>query len=179
MTTPNQTPFYMSWIADEFGKYGDPYYLSSYYAGGGLVPAGSVSANGAIPASGSISLWHFMGATRAPTITFGRSAFTPRAYGYDAGTIAAPFGALNPTAAWPFPGGWVSQFCWQSSKVFLSVEGNFPNSGWSVVDMPGLGGYGRASAESYTSGGGRTTWRWATGANAFGNTGGTSPVIFT
>lgn len=49
-------------IATEFGGT-VPHSLSEYYAGGGLVPAGTSGTNGAVPSSGAISLSNFYGTT--------------------------------------------------------------------------------------------------------------------
>lgn len=47
-------------VATEFGG-ATPHSLSEYYAGGGLVPAGTSGTNGAVPSSGQIALSNFYG----------------------------------------------------------------------------------------------------------------------
>lgn len=62
----------LSQIAAEFGGT-TPHSLSEYYAGGGLVPAGTSGTNGAVPSSGAISFSQFFGTT---AILVGQQAWT-------------------------------------------------------------------------------------------------------
>jgi hypothetical protein len=60
MTLPTSGPLSLSDIQTEFGG-SNPISLSEYYAGGGLVPAGTSGTYGAVPSSGAISLQNFYG----------------------------------------------------------------------------------------------------------------------
>ena len=50
----------LSDIQTEFGG-ANPIGLNEYYAGGSYVPTGTTGTNGAVPSSGTISLWNFYG----------------------------------------------------------------------------------------------------------------------
>ena len=66
MTTPsNGSSISWSQIQTEFGG-ANPISLSEYYAGAGLVPAGTAGQNGAIASSGTISAFMFFGASAIP-----------------------------------------------------------------------------------------------------------------
>lgn len=60
MTLPSSGPLSMNDIAGEFGG-STPHALNEYYAGGGLVPAGTSGTYGAVPSSGTISIQNFYG----------------------------------------------------------------------------------------------------------------------
>ena len=60
MTLPTSGALSLSDIQGEFGG-SNPISLSEYYAGGGLVPAGTTGTNGAVPSSGAISIANFYG----------------------------------------------------------------------------------------------------------------------
>jgi len=62
MTTPTSGEIALTHLQTEFGG-SNPISMSEYYAGGGYTPAGASGSNGAIPSSGTISLWNFYGAT--------------------------------------------------------------------------------------------------------------------
>jgi hypothetical protein len=62
MTLPTSGPLSLSDIQGEFGGT-NPISLSEYYAGGGLVPAGTTGTYGAVPSSGAISIQNFYGTT--------------------------------------------------------------------------------------------------------------------
>jgi hypothetical protein len=66
MTLPASGPLTFSDIQTEFGGT-NPIALGEYYAGGGLVPAGTSGTYGAVPSSGALSVQNFYGTT----------AFTP------------------------------------------------------------------------------------------------------
>ena len=51
-------------IQTEFGG-SNPISLSEYYASGSYVPTGTSGTNGAVPTSGTISLWNFYGTSAA------------------------------------------------------------------------------------------------------------------
>ena len=60
MTTPSSGAISFQDLATEFGD-SSPYSLSEYYAGGGLVPAGTSGTNGSVPSSGAISMQSLYG----------------------------------------------------------------------------------------------------------------------
>ena len=60
MAIPASGPLTMTTIQTEFGG-SNPISLSEYYAGGGLVPAGTTGTYGAVPSSGTISIQKFYG----------------------------------------------------------------------------------------------------------------------
>lgn len=60
MPLPSSGPLSLTDIQTEFGG-SNPIGLNEYYAGGGLVPAGTTGTNGAVPSSGTISIFNFYG----------------------------------------------------------------------------------------------------------------------
>jgi hypothetical protein len=62
MTIPSSGPVTFTDIQTEFGGT-NPIALNEYYAGGGLVPAGTTGTYGAVPSSGQISVQNFYGTT--------------------------------------------------------------------------------------------------------------------
>lgn len=62
MAIPASGPLSLSDIQTEFGGT-NPISLNEYYAGGGLVPAGTTGTYGAVPSSGAISIQNFYGTT--------------------------------------------------------------------------------------------------------------------
>jgi hypothetical protein len=60
MPLPSSGPLTLANIQTEFGG-SNPISLSEYYAGGGLVPAGTSGTYGAVPSSGTISIRNFYG----------------------------------------------------------------------------------------------------------------------
>ena len=60
MPLPTSGPLTLADIQTEFGG-SNPISLSEYYAGGAYVPAGTSGTNGAVPSSGTISVWNFYG----------------------------------------------------------------------------------------------------------------------
>jgi hypothetical protein len=60
MALPTSGPLTLANIQTEFGGT-NPISLSEYYAGGGLVPAGTSGTYGAVPSSGTISIQNFYG----------------------------------------------------------------------------------------------------------------------
>jgi hypothetical protein len=63
MALPTSGPISLSDIQAEFGGT-NPISLSEYYAGGSFVPAGTSGTNGAVPSSGTISLFNFYGTSK-------------------------------------------------------------------------------------------------------------------
>ena len=62
MPLPSSGPLTFTDIQTEFGG-SNPIGLNEYYAGGGLVPAGTSGTYGAVPSSGTISVQNFYGTT--------------------------------------------------------------------------------------------------------------------
>jgi len=60
MTIPSSGPLTFSDIQTEFGG-SNPIGINEYYAGGGLVPAGTTGTYGAVPSSGALSVQNFYG----------------------------------------------------------------------------------------------------------------------
>jgi len=60
MPLPSSGPLSLTDIQTEFGG-SNPIGLNEYYAGGGLVPAGTTGTNGAVPSSGQIAISNFYG----------------------------------------------------------------------------------------------------------------------
>lgn len=69
MALPSSGPLSLNDIATEFGG-STPHSLSEYYAGGGLVPAGTSGTYGAVPSSGTISIQNFYGTSNITQVTF-------------------------------------------------------------------------------------------------------------
>ena len=87
MTLPSSGPLSLSAIQGEFGG-ANPISLSEYYAGGGLVPAGTTSpVAGPVPSSGTISIYNF----------YGTSNFVPHTDTYysGSGNAVVPGGAVQ------------------------------------------------------------------------------------
>lgn len=90
MPLPACGPLSLNQIQTEFGG-SNPISLSEYYAGGGLVPAGTSGTYGAVPSSGTISIRNFYGTS---AIVQGQVAYTtPGAY-----TWVAPAGVTSVSA---------------------------------------------------------------------------------
>ena len=64
MALPTSGPLSLQEIAGAFGG-AIPVSLSQYYAGGGLVPAGTTGTNGPVPSSGPISISNFYGTSNS------------------------------------------------------------------------------------------------------------------
>ena len=60
MTLPSSGPLALTDIQTEFGG-SNPIGMNEYYAGGGLVPAGTTGTYGAVPSSGALSVQNFYG----------------------------------------------------------------------------------------------------------------------
>lgn len=73
MALPSSGPLSLNDIQTEFGGT-NPIGLNEYYAGGGLVPAGTSGTNGPVPSSGAISIFNFYGTTAVQP--FGDAQYT-------------------------------------------------------------------------------------------------------
>lgn len=88
MTLQSSGAISLSQIQTEFGG-SNPVSMSEYYAGGANVPGSTSGVNGAVPASGTISMSKFFGTVKtAFTPTGGTSAGSPQSLS-DFGTYAA------------------------------------------------------------------------------------------
>ena len=100
MPIPASGPLSLQNIQTEFGG-AIPIGLSEYYAGGGLVPAGTTGTFGAVPSSGAISVRNFYGTSNGIILITGFANLTFQWYGYS--TVAtvqgggSPIGSLSPT----------------------------------------------------------------------------------
>lgn len=63
MALPTSGTLTLAQIQTEFGG-SNPISLSEYYAGGANVPSGTSGTNGAVPSSGTISVWNFYGTAK-------------------------------------------------------------------------------------------------------------------
>jgi hypothetical protein len=90
MTIPSSGPVTFTDIQTEFGGT-NPIALNEYYAGGGLVPAGTTGTYGAVPSSGQISVQNFYGTT-AYTPIYVEEVFSSWLYAGNGSTQAIPNG---------------------------------------------------------------------------------------
>jgi hypothetical protein len=81
MALPSSGPLTLANIQTEFGG-SNPISLNEYYAGGGLVPAGTSGTYGAVPSSGTISIRNFYGTSNIVI-----QLTTPRTISYTSGGI--------------------------------------------------------------------------------------------
>lgn len=99
MTLPSSGALTLADIQGEFGG-SNPISLSEYYAGGGLVPAGTTGTYGAVPSSGTISVANFYGTSNQLPLRWGDTGSTYHApiavyggtYGTEQATITATTG---------------------------------------------------------------------------------------
>lgn len=190
MPLPSSGPLTLANIQTEFGG-SNPISLSEYYAGGGLVPAGTSGTYGAVPSSGTISIRNFYGTSNfldQQTVTtggYGPDPFDPeveavRGYAYGSygscvdGTTNLYSGALIVRLEWRGSGG----------IYVFNVNGSQPNSGWTTLTIVGNGitrVLPRASASFYQSV--STSWAWSAAddylSQAFGDIGATAVCTFT
>lgn len=138
-------------IATEFGGTA-PHGLTEYYA-----------AAAGIPASGEISIQDFYGASAITNwtsdITKGQQTaqyVTWRGY-----SSTLPIGSITDNTVDNLGGATVRQVAsLNNSTLFLEINGNIPNSGWTSIDM-GPYNFTRASAGyNYNSSNNYTQWSW-------------------
>jgi hypothetical protein len=173
MALPTTGPLGLQAIQTEFGGV-NPIGLNEYYAGGGLVPAGTSGTNGAVPSSGAISIQSFYGsqmiyasggtvtASGGYTIhTFNTSGtFTINGSGKTIEVLIVAGGSGgNPNSgldSWQGGGG-AGGLLTRSSVitqgaygVVIGAAGTRANGGNSTFD--GMTAFGGGSSRSYTSG---------------------------
>lgn len=178
MPLPACGPLSLNQIQTEFGG-SNPISLSEYYAGGGLVPAGTTGTYGAVPSSGAISIRNFYGTS---AIVTGQVAYTtPGTY-----TWVAPSGVTSvSTVAVGGGGGSVSYLLSGGGGGGLGWKNNIsvtPGTGYSVV--VGGGGIGQVANATNNGGdssafssvvvgrGGKGSWGGRTGGTYVGDGGG-------
>lgn len=154
MTLPTSGPLTLADIQTEFGG-SNPISLSEYYAGGAYVPAGTSGTNGAVPSSGTISIWNFYGTSAAletHTMTIGSSGSV---WGFQSGS----FGSLSPTTSSIYGGATVNRISASAfNNTFFGITGTVSNSGWSTIIINGTS-FTRTAA-SFSTGGGVSLWTW-------------------
>lgn len=164
MTTPNVHPFYMSWIRDEFGgtEWGNPMWLSWYYAGGSWVPAGTTGVYGAIPSSGYTTVDHYRNASKYiynGNLNAGQNG-TYRGFWND-----LSMGSLSPTA---LAGTDIRACMWSTdgSTFHLFLWGNIGNAGFNEIIVNGSYVLSRGSGYFSIYAGG-SAWSWGGVGNPF------------
>mgnify|MGYP003648469119 CR=1 FL=1 len=181
MTLPTTGPLSLSQIQTEFGG-ANPISLSEYYAGGAYVPSGTSGTNGAVPSSGTISIWNFYGTsnviTETQTVTVGSFIFKGSSnYGFQDGL----YGSISDGTFGFISNAPIIYFSWSNSnQLFFRLSGNRANSGWTKVTISGVDFTRAAATYSYNAGSNYSQWLWSTGTNVFGTTtGATKPCVFT
>lgn len=96
MTLPSSGPLSLADIRGEFGG-GTPISINSYYAGGGLVPPGTVGSAGPVPSSGTIDINVFHGTSKF--VGYTHQYFT------GSGNEPIPVGSVSVTIHVEGPGG--------------------------------------------------------------------------
>lgn len=102
MALPSSGPLSLTDIQTEFGGT-NPIGLSEYYAGGGLVPAGTTGTYGAVPSSGTISIQNFYGTANYYTINN-----SLRLRGSATGYLSRTPGSASSTTTWTWSA-WVKR----------------------------------------------------------------------
>lgn len=143
MTLPSSGALSLADIQGEFGG-ANPISLSEYYAGGGLVPAGTTGTYGAVPSSGAISIQNFYGTSNA--FTFYISGDTANA---DLRTLAINAGWNQNAPLTAVVNSGVYVYATNTSTPALTINGSFPNgiilsNDGFIVGMGGAGGTGAA-----------------------------------
>ena len=146
-------------LADIQGEFGgsNPASLSEYYAGGGLVPAGTTGTYGAVPSSGLITIQNFYGTSAA--FTFGINSSTTNA---NLRTLAINAGWNQSLPLVAVISNSVYITSTSTGTPALTVNGSFPggvtltNNGF-IIGKGGNGGRGWGLDDvSYPGGGGGT-----------------------
>jgi hypothetical protein len=141
MALPSSGALSLADIQGEFGG-ANPISLSEYYAGGGLVPAGTSGTYGAVPSSGTISIQNFYGTSNA--FTFGINSSITNA---NLRTLAVNAGWNQSVPLVAVIGSGVYITSTSTGTPALTVNGSFPggvtltNNG-AIVGMGGNGGRG-------------------------------------
>lgn len=107
MALPSSGPLTLANIQTEFGG-SNPISLNEYYAGGGLVPAGTTGTYGAVPSSGTISIQNFYGTSNIVIVLNNQTI------------VDATGGARNATAGYRLTSGGQAQS--QVNATFTTLE---------------------------------------------------------
>ena len=146
MAIPSSGPITLTDIQTEFGGT-NPIGLSEYYAGGGLVPTGTIGTYGAVPSSGAIALRNFYGASNL--FTFSLTSGTDLNLRTQA--LAAGWNGTASLLA-TIPAGNLIQA--SSTGVYaLTINGSFP-AGVTLVNngtIEGRGGDGGTGGAAFNS----------------------------
>lgn len=188
MPLPSSGPLTLANIQTEFGG-SNPISLSEYYAGGGLVPAGTSGTYGAVPSSGTISIRNFYGTSNfldQQTITtggYGPDPFDPEVEAVR-GYIQGSYGSCVDGTSNIYSGATIAQFLWRGSAGYVfNVNGSFANSGWTTLTIVGNGTRVLTRASAFFVRSVSTSWTWSTAddylSQAFGDIGATAVCTFT
>jgi len=131
MAIPSSGPLSFTTIQTEFGG-SNPIGLNEYYAGGGLVPAGTTGTYGAVPSSGALSVQNFYGTTAE---IVGQAEYTWGANSDASYTWVAPAGVT-------------------SVSVLVIAYGGWGQEAFSYRNCCGCGPYGPVYYVAGTGGGG-------------------------
>jgi len=151
--------------------------LSSLYAGGSIIAAGSGGYSGAIPSSGTISLNNFKGHSKPPSILDTQTVIigSRNDYGYVStgykGT-GVTTGSITDGTSNLYSGAAINDLYHQttSSRIYFRVAGSRANSGWTTMKINGVS-FARTSA-SYLANSSATVWQWnSISSNPFGSSG--------
>ena len=174
MTIPTGT-LSINDIRTEYGLSGT-LALSSLYAGGSIIAAGSGGYSGAIPSSGTISLNNFKGHSAPPsildtqTVIIGsRNDFGYVSTGYKGTGVTT--GSITDGTSNVYSGAAINDLYHQttSNKIYFRLAGSRANSGWTTMKINGIS-FARTSA-SYSAAS-QTTWQWSSiSSSPFGSSG--------
>ena len=143
MTLPSSGPLSFSQIQGEFGG-SNPISLSEYYAGGGLVPAGTTGTNGAVPSFGTISVSKFYGTSNIVIALTDENVFvfTGGGTSANAGYLLTSGGLVYTREQSTYTN--VGQWCTPTSaapnyEVLITVTGGVTPTGSPVGSWTSLG----------------------------------------
>lgn len=139
MAIPSSGPITLANIQTEFGG-SNPISLGEYYAGGGLVPAGTTGTYGAVPSSGAISIRNFYGTSNIPALSVtGGSSSSGYASRVNAGSETVSTSTVSVSASGGVP---AYSYLWQyvSGETFSVSNSTSATTGFAktlTVDFPG------------------------------------------
>ena len=140
MAIPSSGAISLQTIATEFGG-STPHSLSEYYAGGGLVPAGTSGTYGAVPSSGAISIQNFYGTSNISYMAAtGGTITTSGSYKIHTFTGNGTFTVTSAGSGQAEAG----------QVEYLIIAGG-ASGGWDLGGGGGAGGYRTATASSVTA----------------------------
>ena len=162
MTLPESGPLSLAMIRDEYGG-GNPAAINQYYAGGGLVPAGTSGINGPIPAAGQIDFNVFYGSPRqvfSMTAGAGNNGTNIWRRGVQTITqgVITPFGSITP----PNLNGSPIEFLIDTFtaapvdppvSLIVGLGTNVPQTFWTSMTISGGSTFLSANADTFLPGG--------------------------